>query len=166
MGVFVYCYTATGKSTVGRKYSNVIDMESTLFKYVNTKAENEQDKGTIREIDKDYPANYFDALMSVKDKYDYILISDSICNEWLKKYGFPYWQVYPSIELKDEYLQRMKERGNNADFINYQEKLWEIWVNGCKNDKHAEKHIELKSGQHVEDVLPGLKLRTDNDRIY
>lgn len=161
MGVFVYCYTATGKSTVSRKYSNVIDMESTLFKYVNTKLENEQEKGTVREINKDYPQNYFNALMQVKDQYDYILISDSICNLWLKENGFSYWQVYPSIELKDEYLQRMKDRGNNADFINYQAKLWDFWVNGCKNDEYATKHIELKSGQHLEDVLPGLvKMKT------
>jgi hypothetical protein len=51
----------------------------------------------------------------------------------------------------------MKERGNNQDFIDYQSKLWEVWVEGCKNDKHAEKHIELQAYQHLEDVLPNLK---------
>ena len=29
MGIFVYAFTATGKSTVSRKYKNIIDMEST-----------------------------------------------------------------------------------------------------------------------------------------
>ena len=157
MGIFVYCYTATGKSTVAKRYSNVIDMESTLFKYTNTKIENEQEKGTKREINPDYPQNYFEALEQVKDKYDYILISDSVCNQWLRERGYGYWQVYPSVQLKEEYLRRMKERGNNQDFINYQSKLWEVWVNGCKNDKYAERCIELQSNQHLEDVLPNLK---------
>ena len=34
MGIFIYAFTATGKSTVTKKYSNVIDMESTLYKYI------------------------------------------------------------------------------------------------------------------------------------
>ena len=58
---------------------------------------------------------------------------------------------------REEYLRRMKERGNNQEFINYQSKLWEVWVNGCKNDKYAERCIELQSNQHLEDVLPNLK---------
>ncbi|MBR2969476.1 MAG: hypothetical protein IKC49_00275 [Clostridia bacterium] len=158
MGVFVYCYTATGKSTVGKKYSNVIDMESTLYKYVGKVKEIENEKGTRREINIDYPNNYFKALEEAKNKYDYILISDSICDSWLKENNIEYWQVYPNIELKQEYLERMKNRGNNQDFIDYQAKLWEEWVNGCKFDQYASKHIELKSGQFLEDVLPNLKL--------
>lgn len=158
MGIFVYCYTATGKSTVGKKYTNVLDLESTLFKYTGITKEIENEKGTKREINKDYPDNYFRALEDAKDKYDYILVSDNICDEWFRKNNITYWQVYPSIELKEEYLQRMKARGNNQKFLEYQDKLWEEWVNGCKNDKYAVKHIELKAGQYLEDVLPNLKI--------
>ena len=158
MGVFVYCYTATGKSTLGKKYSNVIDMESTLFKY-HQQCEDESIKGTKREMQEDYPNNYFKALEKVKDKYDYILVSDYICNDWLIKNNYEYWQVFPNKELKQEYLQRMKNRGNNDAFINYQDLMWEEWIDGCKNDQNAKKHIELKAGQYLEDVLPNLKLK-------
>ena len=41
MGIFVYAFTATGKSSVSKKYSNVIDMESTLYKYVDNLFEDE-----------------------------------------------------------------------------------------------------------------------------
>lgn len=35
MGIFVYAFTATGKSSVEKKYGNVVDMESTLYKYLD-----------------------------------------------------------------------------------------------------------------------------------
>ena len=159
MGIFVYCYTATGKSTVSKKYSNVIDMESTLFKYVNTKEENEGTKGTTRERNERYPQNYFEALEQVKDKYDYILVSDNICDDYFREKKIDYWQVFPHKSLKEEYVERMKNRGNNHDFIAYQVKLWDQWIEECQNDKQASKLIELKAGQYLEDVLPNLKLK-------
>lgn len=159
MGTFIYCYTATGKSTLGKKYSNVVDMESTLYKYLNYSTEKEADKGNKREKNPDFPNNYFKALDEVKNKYDYILISDSVCDSWLKDNNIEYWQVFPNINLKEEYLKRMRNRGNNQNFIDYQDKCWNSWVEGCKNDKNASKHIELKAGQYLEDVLPNLKLK-------
>lgn len=159
MGIFIYCYTATGKSTLGKKYSNVIDMESTIYKYMDSSTEKEADKGLKRERNPEFPENYFKALEEVKDKYDYILISDNICDSWLKENKIEYWQIYPNKDLKEEYLNRMKNRGNPDEFIEYQGKLWEEWVEGCKQDKFASKHIELQFGQYLEDVLPNLKLK-------
>lgn len=43
MGIFKYAFTATGKSTISKKYSNVIDMESTKYKYLNSNIENEKE---------------------------------------------------------------------------------------------------------------------------
>ena len=158
MGVFIYCYTATGKSTLGKKYANVIDMESTKYKY-GEQIENEKAKGTKRTINPEYPQNYFKALEEVKDKYDYILISDSVCNDWLFKNKIEYWQIYPDKSLREEYLFRMKNRGNNQDFIDYQSLLWDEWIEGCMTDKNASRHIVLQAGQHLEDVLPNLVLK-------
>ena len=98
-------------------------------------------------------------LEEVKDKYDYILISDEICNDFLLKNNYEYWWVYPSIELKEEYLKRCKDRGNSKEFIDYYDSLWEEWYNFCNNDTNASKRIELKKGQYLEDVLNNLKLR-------
>lgn len=157
MGIFIYAFTATGKSSVYKKYSNVIDMESTLYKYLDVEKEDETSKGTDRKINPSWPQNYFEALKQVKDKYDYILISDDICNQFLKENNFEYWWIYPQEDLKDEYLDRCRKRGNNLEFINWYSKLWKEWILLCKNDKLASKHIELKSNQYLEDVLPNLK---------
>ena len=159
MGIFIYASTATGKSTVSKKYYNIIDMESTKYKYLNSDIENETLKSTKREINPNWPSNYFEALDKVKDKYDYILISDEICNDYLWENNYEYWQIYPSKELKNEYLERCKNRGNNKNFIYWYSKLWDEWYFKCKNDNHAKKHIELKSNQFLEDIIPNLKLK-------
>ena len=117
MGIFIFAFTATGKSTVARKYKNVIDMESTRYKYLDNNVEDESLKSTKRKINKEWPSNYFKSLKKVKDKYDYILIADEICNDFLINNKYDYWYVYPKRELKQEYLDRCKKRGNNEEFI-------------------------------------------------
>ena len=57
MGVPVYAFTATGKSVVSEKYSNVIDMECTKYKYEDVTAE--ENKGTKRTLKRDWPGNYY-----------------------------------------------------------------------------------------------------------
>lgn len=158
MGIFVYASTATGKSTCAKKYKNVIDMESTKYKYLDQNAEDESAKSTkSRTLNPAWPKNYFDALKEVKDKYDYILIADEICNSFLLENKLEYWWVYPNLELKREYLNRCKNRGNNRKFIKFYKKNWKNWYFLCKNDKNASKHIELKHGEFLESVLPNLE---------
>jgi hypothetical protein len=159
MGIFVYAFTATGKSSVSKKYKNVIDMESTLYKYIGESTENESLKSTKRPLSKEWPNNYFNALLDVKDKYDYILISDDICSKFLSDNKLEYWWVYPKRNLKDEYLDRCKKRGNNSEFIFWYDKLWDEWINECINDNNASKHIELESNEYLEDVLPNLIIK-------
>jgi len=156
MGIFIVAFTATGKSSLAKKYKNVIDMESTLYKYTDG-FNDESKKSTNREINKEWPNNYFKALERVKDKYDYILVADEIVNDFLVENNYEYWVVYPDISLKEEYLNRCKSRGNNDEFIYWYRELWDEWINMSKRDLYAIKHIELKSNQYLEDVLPNLK---------
>ena len=82
-----------------------------------------KNKSTNKEINKEWPNNYFKALKRVKDKCDYILVADEIVNDFLVKINFEYWVVYPNINLKEEYLNRCKNRGNNDEFIYWYRKL-------------------------------------------
>lgn len=153
MGIFIFAFTATGKSTVAKKYKNVIDMESTSYKYKDCNMEDETLKSTVRNLNEEWPENYFKALKEVKDKYDYILIADEICKDFLIDNNYEYWYVYPKRELKQEYLDRCKKRGNNEEFIFWYSKLWDEWITKCKEDNYASKKIELDSNEYLEDVL-------------
>ena len=159
MGIFVFAFTATGKTNVAKKYKNVIDMESSLYKYVGNNLEDEALKSTSRKLNKEWPENYFKALQEMKDKYDYILVADEICNDFIINNSYEYWHVYPKRELKDEYLNRCKKRGNNKEFIYWYSKLWDEWIDKCEEDKYASKKIKLNSNEYLEDVLPNLILK-------
>ena len=65
MGIFIYAFTATGKSVLAQKYSNVINMESTIYKYIGSYKENENLKGTQRKINNQWPDNYFKELTNL-----------------------------------------------------------------------------------------------------
>ncbi len=156
MGIFICAFTSSGKTTLSKKYSNIIDMESTRYKYLNSKS-SEQEKSTNRTLNPLCPNNYFLELETVKEKYEYILVSDEIVFDWFRKNNYKYWQIYPNENLLEEYCARCKNRGNNELIIKYLRSNWKTWINDCKNDTFASKKIELQTGEYLEDVLPNLQ---------
>ena len=60
--------------------------------------------------------------------------------------------VYPDISLKDEYVQRFKDRGNTEDFIEAISDNWDVWIRELMdNDKHE--HIVLGYDQYLSDHI-------------
>lgn len=59
--------------------------------------------------------------------------------------------VYPSRELKEEYLQRYKERNSPDNFIKLLSDNWDLWLDELENQKGCN-HIVLKSGQFISNV--------------
>lgn len=96
--------------------------------------------------------NYLNAIIEAKIKYDYVFITHSgslLC----KKNNLHYNIIYPSIECKEEYILRMKKRGNNSEFIHNMEKNFEKYVNLCKEDNFADEKIELNPNEYLEDGI-------------
>jgi hypothetical protein len=68
----------------------------------------------------------------------------------------PYVLCYPDKSLKSEYLMRFIERGNTECFIEIFIGRWGNFINSFENDISALKHIVLKSGQYLSDVVDDL----------
>jgi hypothetical protein len=65
-----------------------------------------------------------------------------------------YWRVYPARELKQEYAQRMKQRGNPKNFVDkFRDKDFDVYLQQYLDDNQANKKIELKSGEYLETAL-------------
>jgi len=60
--------------------------------------------------------------------------------------------IYPEKDLKDEYLQRYKDRGNNDAFVDLLDKNWDNCMDEMDNQDASYK-IRLKSGQYMSDVI-------------
>ena len=67
-----------------------------------------------------------------------------------------YYLVYPCRCIKDEYLQRYKDRGNNNSFIEFIDKNWEDFIKDIEKETFP-KLILLRRGQHMRDAVALLR---------
>lgn len=52
----------------------------------------------------------------------------------LRDAGIKYFMVHPSLEMKDEMIERMRHRGNDENFINFQTEHYEQFVHEIKEE--------------------------------
>ncbi len=119
-------FGGVGKTTLAKKYKNVLDLESTPYKYLienYDKYDAEAVKGqgiAKKELNPDFPHNYVAAVKENIGKYDYILVwchpEQSLPN--LDKAGIDYEIFLPTRDALDEYRQRFINRGNSEEYVN------------------------------------------------
>ena len=128
--------------------------------YFNTTDRNVLDSDSSKFDKKHFPDNYIDHIeRNVQDpKVDKILVSShkDVRDALLKK-GIPFVLVYPNREIKDEYIQRYKDRGNNDSFVDLLEKNWDNWMDEM-DQMEAPKgqtlyKVKLGPGQYLTDVI-------------
>lgn len=158
-GKLIAGFGGIGKTTLGKKYDNVLDLESSNFKYIideELKELNvEERKGLkTRTPNKDFPINYYNAIIENLEKYDIVLISmHNEIVEMLRENKIDYTVVYPKEDMLDEIMQRFINRGNTEDFLSgVKDAYYRLYPD--KNDKV----IWLDSGEYLEDILKEFKL--------
>ena len=119
--------------------------EKTNIKAIEIEYWKYKEKGLFKEYVSDVKKNY--------GVFDYIFIStDPGGLKLLHNEGFEITLVYPENGLRNEYLDKYIERDSPYDFIGTFMKHWNIWLNELKEQNYC-KHIVLKSGQYLQDVL-------------
>lgn len=122
-------FGGVGKTTLASKYKNVLDLESTPYKYLFPNydslgtdiKEAMKGQGIVKKTrNSDFPQNYVNAIQSNMDKYDYILVwchpTESL--PYLDAAGIDYELFLPTRDALDEYRQRFINRGNCAEYVN------------------------------------------------
>lgn len=155
--MIISAFPGVGKTTLNKKYKNVIDLESSKYKYIFDKEvselEIEERKAMPREKNPDYPNNYLKAIKEAIKKYDIVLTScgPDIRNELIMK-KMDFIVVYPGVECKEDYKLRYKNRGNHERFVNHVIEHFEEWIENFDNDDKLKK-IKMVKGETLEDVL-------------
>jgi len=81
-------------------------------------------------FDKTYfPDNYIKHIKENLGKVDIIFVSShQVVREALTNNDIRFVTIYPDFDCKDDWLKRMKDRGNTEAFINQQDSKWNEWV--------------------------------------
>ena len=100
-----------------------------------------------------FPQNYIEHIKSNIGKYEYIFVSShKEVREALVNSNLHFTLVYPEIGLKQEYIERYKQRGSSEKFIELLSNNWDLWIKELQNQKGCN-HVVLKSGQFISNVF-------------
>lgn len=120
-GIIIAGFATCGKSVLGKKCCNVIDLESSNYKHNYTNPENlsvEARKGTKRKLNKEWPNNYYKAINEAVEKYDVVLVQLKPEHlDYFDKNNIKYSIAYPNINDWEDVRRKCINRGNNENFI-------------------------------------------------
>lgn len=130
------------------KYS-ILDSDSSKFSWLF------DDEGVnTHERNPDFPANYIQDIKDNIGKVDYIFVSTHLAvREALEKAGIDFVTVYPKDSAKEEWLERMKNRGNYASFIETQSRFWNERMGEIENEPHGSELFRLGGNEYLSDLM-------------
>jgi|SRR5687767_12659879 len=98
-------------------------------------------------------AAYLDDIVRAAADFDLVSFSPhkEVCDELVKR-GYVFALVYPGSDLKDEYMQRMKEHGCDDYVVNLLVQRWDGLVESC-NTQSGCWHYVLASGEYLDGSL-------------
>lgn len=123
--------------------------------YCNNKANTVLDSDSSK-FDKQYfPINYIEHIQKslLGESISRIFVSShKIVRDALVNNNIYFLLIYPNIELKNEYIQRYKNRNNTTEFISLLENNWETWIDELDNQIGCSK-LKLKSEEFISDIF-------------
>lgn len=135
-------FPGIGKTYAARNLDfNIIDTDSSKF----SKSQ-------------DFPKNYVDHVSSFLDHRGFVRIilvsTHAVSLDAFLDNGLLTTLVYPDIGLKDEYIARYAERGDDDKFIQLIGDNWEDWIMNLRiNYRDVIDHYVLSRGEYLSDYF-------------
>lgn len=150
---YIWCFPGTGKSTVPQSVPDVLDADSRLYQFIGATPQMLHAAAMqARTVpNPEYPDNYFNYIESAGSTYVllncHVSLLPRIPSENLLL-------IYPDISLRDAYLQRYWDRGDNVSFItymneNFADMIHTIEAYPCRKLRITDEHTYLT------DILKG-----------
>lgn len=153
------CFAGLGKTTIAKNNKSYVDLESSDYQWLFPKyiGENREGRKGVGGKTKNpaFPINYVDDMEKILKTGKKVLISSQ--PEVLKEVnhrGLAFITVTPSNNLKDEYIERYKRRGNNQNFIELMSKNFDTFSGElAKNSKATANIVVRKENTYLSDIL-------------
>jgi hypothetical protein len=107
-----------------------------------------------------FPINYVNRIVSLIGGCDVLFVSShKEVRDELRRRDIQFTLVFPSVDSKDQFLLRYKQRGNSQEFIDKISNNWEDWINDCRNDvrPYAFDRWEISGLRYLSDSLEAIK---------
>ncbi len=150
----ISAFPGIGKTTLAKEHHSVIDLESSNYKWLDIDSDLpiEQRKGMSKTLNPNFPENYIRDIVSLaREGYIVLISSHKEVRDELNKRSIPFTIVLPSLDMKQEMIDRYIKRGNQENFVTMLENNYETFVNDLMSDPNNK--IVLDSGQYLKDVV-------------
>jgi len=162
MGKIIAAFAGVGKSFIGKKYENILDLESTYYKWLDNGVANlteEERKGNKnRVLNPNWPQNYIAEILKQKDNYDIVLIQlshERLKNEQIFEYfnenKIEFYVARPNLSGWKYIEDRLRTRGNTEEFINQVKDNFEIFIEEFSKPQYNQ--IIIEDGEFLENAL-------------
>ena len=123
MAVIIAGTAGVGKTELGLRYRNVIDLESSIYSWdysaIGANVSIESLKGAAnRPLNKHWPMNYINAISDALTKYDFVLVGGNLEKNFQNYIdaGFDFEIFIPTKDAIEEYEKRFIVRGNSKEW--------------------------------------------------
>jgi len=162
MGKIIAAFAGVGKSFIRKKYENILDLESTYYKWLENGVANlteEERKGNKnRVLNPNWPQNYITEILKQKDNYDIVLIQlshERLKNEQIFEYfnenKIEFYVARPNLSGWKYIEDRLRTRGNTEEFINQVKDNFEIFIEEFSKPQYNQ--IIIEDGEFLENAL-------------
>lgn len=135
----ISAFPACGKSYSYKNRQNlfqgILDSDSSEFSWVK-----DENGNNTKERNPNFPNNYIQHIKDNIGKVEIIFVSShDVVRKALKDNNIAYTLVYPDKSLKQEWIRRFNERGNDEKFIDFISKNWDNFIDDMDKESFPTK---------------------------
>lgn len=130
----ISAFPACGKTYCFENYQDeflMLDSDSSEFSWIKDSKGN-----NTKKRNPDFPNNYIEHIKKNIGKVDVIFVSShEVVRKALADNGVKVIIVYPNKSLKNEWVRRFRERGNDDGFINFISDNWDKFIEEIESEE-------------------------------
>lgn len=162
--IIISAFPACGKSYMYNNYNGkpyyMLDSDSSKFSWIyeNGVKTNKRNPNFI--------TDYMNHIKENIGKVDVIFVSSHAeVRKALRENNLKYIMVYPSLDMKDEMLKRMRKRGNDESFIKFQRDNYEKFITEIIEECRLCSGVKIDNGHIFSKPCLGNELNMNNPYI-